>query len=120
MQTNVVRLAAVCLLSLAGTGSVSALDYPTRPVRFIVGYPAGGSTDILARIIGQHLSERLGHPFVVETGQAPPTISARSRGAGAGGRLHLATGQSCECHQCRASTTSSISISSRTSRRSLG
>src|SRR5437899_2282683 len=66
MQTNVVRLAVVCLLSLAGTGSVSALDYPTRPVRFIVGYPAGGSTDILARIIGQHLSERLGHPFVVE------------------------------------------------------
>jgi tripartite-type tricarboxylate transporter receptor subunit TctC len=45
---------------------VSALDYPTRPVRFIVGYPAGGSTDIIARLIGQKLSERLGQQFVVE------------------------------------------------------
>ena len=43
-----------------------ALDYPTRPVRFIVGYPAGGSTDIIARLIGQRLSERLGQQFVVE------------------------------------------------------
>jgi tripartite-type tricarboxylate transporter receptor subunit TctC len=43
-----------------------ALDYPTRPVRFIVGYPAGGSTDIIARLIGQRLSERLGQQFVIE------------------------------------------------------
>jgi tripartite-type tricarboxylate transporter receptor subunit TctC len=43
-----------------------ALDYPTRPVRFIVGYPAGGATDILARIVGQRLSERLGQQFVIE------------------------------------------------------
>jgi tripartite-type tricarboxylate transporter receptor subunit TctC len=46
--------------------SASALDYPTRPVRFVVGYPAGGATDILARIIGQRLSERLGQQFVIE------------------------------------------------------
>jgi tripartite-type tricarboxylate transporter receptor subunit TctC len=43
-----------------------ALDYPTRSVRFIVGYPAGGATDILARLIGQRLSERLGQQFVIE------------------------------------------------------
>jgi tripartite-type tricarboxylate transporter receptor subunit TctC len=48
------------------TGGASALDYPTRPVRFIVGYPAGGATDILARIVGQRLSERLGQQFVIE------------------------------------------------------
>ncbi|HZR71755.1 tripartite tricarboxylate transporter substrate binding protein [Bradyrhizobium sp.] len=48
------------------SGPVSAADYPTRPVRFIVGYPAGGSTDIIARLIGQRLSERLGQQFVVE------------------------------------------------------
>ena len=47
-------------------GSAFALDYPTRPVRFIVGYPAGGSTDIVARLIGQRLSERLGQQFVIE------------------------------------------------------
>jgi tripartite-type tricarboxylate transporter receptor subunit TctC len=40
--------------------------YPTRPVRILVGYPAGGPTDITARLIGQWLSERLGEPFVVE------------------------------------------------------
>jgi tripartite-type tricarboxylate transporter receptor subunit TctC len=43
-----------------------ALDYPTRPVRFVVGYPAGGSTDIIARLIGQRLSDRLGQQFVIE------------------------------------------------------
>jgi tripartite-type tricarboxylate transporter receptor subunit TctC len=43
-----------------------ALDYPTRPVRFVVGYPPGGATDILARLVGQRLSEKLGQQFVVE------------------------------------------------------
>lgn len=43
----------------------SALDYPTRPVRLIVGYVAGGPNDIVARLIGQSLSERLGQPFVI-------------------------------------------------------
>ncbi len=47
-------------------GPAFALDYPTRPVRFVVGYPAGGSTDIIARLIGQRLSERLGQQFVIE------------------------------------------------------
>jgi tripartite-type tricarboxylate transporter receptor subunit TctC len=62
-------------LGLAGTGlsalvlsgrSASALDYPNRPIRFVVGYPAGGATDIIARLIGQRLSERLGQQFVIE------------------------------------------------------
>jgi tripartite-type tricarboxylate transporter receptor subunit TctC len=43
-----------------------ALDYPTRGPHIIVGYPAGGSTDILARLFGQWLSSRLGQQFVVE------------------------------------------------------
>jgi hypothetical protein len=43
-----------------------ALDYPTRPVHWIVGYPAGGGTDISARLMARSLSERLGQPFVVE------------------------------------------------------
>ena len=43
-----------------------AQAYPTRPVRIIVGFPAGGATDILARLMGQWLSERLGQPFVIE------------------------------------------------------
>jgi tripartite-type tricarboxylate transporter receptor subunit TctC len=60
-----------CLIGLALTvaasiGPARALDYPTRPVHVIVGYPAGGTTDILARLVGQYLSERLGQQFVID------------------------------------------------------
>jgi tripartite-type tricarboxylate transporter receptor subunit TctC len=57
----------------AGAAALSALPriawaqtYPSRPVRIVVGFPAGGAPDIIARMIGQGLSERLGQQFVVE------------------------------------------------------
>lgn len=57
-------------LGLIAVGVVArpaaAQDYPSRPVRWIVSYPAGGSTDILARLVGQRLSERLSQQFVIE------------------------------------------------------
>jgi tripartite-type tricarboxylate transporter receptor subunit TctC len=43
-----------------------ALDYPTRPVRLILSFPAGGPNDVVGRLLGQWLSERLGHPFIIE------------------------------------------------------
>ena len=43
-----------------------ALDYPTRPVRIVVGFPAGLAPDIVARLLGQWLSERLGQSFIIE------------------------------------------------------
>jgi len=67
----VLRRTAICLIAIgisviASIGGAAALDYPTRPVRWIVGYPPGGATDIIARLIGQRLSERLGQQFVIE------------------------------------------------------
>jgi len=55
--------AAVCPSALR---TARAQAYPARPVRLIVGFPAGGAADITARLIGQWLSERLGQPVVIE------------------------------------------------------
>jgi tripartite-type tricarboxylate transporter receptor subunit TctC len=62
-----------CFLHLVAGAALPAIasiaraqTYPSRPVRIIVGFPAGGANDIIARVIGQWLSERLGKPFVVE------------------------------------------------------
>jgi tripartite-type tricarboxylate transporter receptor subunit TctC len=64
------RLACLALgiacLALAASSTAAAADYPTRPVRLIIGFPAGGPTDILARLVGAQLGERLGRQFVVE------------------------------------------------------
>jgi tripartite-type tricarboxylate transporter receptor subunit TctC len=47
-------------------GGAAAQDYPTRPVRWVVGFSAGGSTDTIARILSAWLQERLGQPFLIE------------------------------------------------------
>jgi tripartite-type tricarboxylate transporter receptor subunit TctC len=60
------QLAAGALTFPAASRAACAQAYPTRAVRILVGYTAGGVSDILARLIGQKLSERLGQPFVVE------------------------------------------------------
>jgi tripartite-type tricarboxylate transporter receptor subunit TctC len=69
------RRTAICLIAtgisigisaIASIGSAAAQNYPTRPVKWVVGYPPGGATDIIARLIGQRLSERLGQQFVIE------------------------------------------------------
>jgi tripartite-type tricarboxylate transporter receptor subunit TctC len=65
-RRTAIGLIALGISAIASIGSASALDYPTRPVRFVVGYPPGGATDILARLIGQRLSEKLGKQFVIE------------------------------------------------------
>src|SRR5262245_4469342 len=49
-----------------GPRAAQALGYPNRPVRWVVGFPAGGPSDAMARIIGARLSQRLGQPFVIE------------------------------------------------------
>jgi len=57
---------ALACFSLTNITVAAALDYPTRPVKWVVGYPAGGTTDILARLMGQWLSEALGQQFIIE------------------------------------------------------
>jgi len=62
-----IRFAALALALLAlGAAPARALDYPTRAVRVIVPYPAGGTTDIMARLVANYLSEKLGQTFVIE------------------------------------------------------
>jgi len=58
--------ALALLVSLGGSGSAAALDYPLRAVRWVVPYPPGGTTDVLARIVSQWLSDKMGQPFVIE------------------------------------------------------
>jgi len=60
-----VRLLAAALFAFAATAA-SALDYPTRPVKWIVPYPPGGTTDVLARILAGWLTEKMGQTFVIE------------------------------------------------------
>lgn len=62
-----VLFALACMVSLASSFSLSAAaDYPNRPVRWIVGFTAGGPVDTVARIMGQWLSDRFGQQFVIE------------------------------------------------------
>src|SRR5262250_2338643 len=65
-RRNFLYLAASAAALPAVSRIARAQAYPTRPVRIIVGFPAGGTGDIVARLIGQRLSERFSQPFVVE------------------------------------------------------
>jgi tripartite-type tricarboxylate transporter receptor subunit TctC len=60
-----VQLAVAFLLALASAASL-AQQYPTKPVRVVIHFPAGGSTDVVTRILAQALTESMGQPFVVE------------------------------------------------------
>jgi tripartite-type tricarboxylate transporter receptor subunit TctC len=65
-RRNFLHLAAGAATLPAISRVAMAQTYPTRPVRLVVGAPAGGGFDIVARLMGQWLSERLGQPFVIE------------------------------------------------------
>src|SRR5262245_32648410 len=60
------HLAAGAVAVPAVSRIARAQSYPARPVRIIVSFPPGGTADLMARLIGQWLSERLGQPFVIE------------------------------------------------------
>ncbi len=60
------QLAAAAAVLPAVSKTAKAQNYPTRPIRLIVGYTPGGSADLTSRLMGQWLSERRGQPFVIE------------------------------------------------------
>ena len=62
------RTTALCFFAAtaAFAGSTAAADYPVKPVKWIVPYPPAGTTDVLARIVAQWLTEKLGQPFIIE------------------------------------------------------
>ncbi len=65
-MTAISRLLALALLCVAAIAPARAADYPTRPVKWVVPYPPAGTTDVLARIIAQWLTEKMGQSFVIE------------------------------------------------------
>ena len=88
------RLAGTAAILPAASRFASALDYPTRPVRILVGFAAGGASDIVARLLAQQLSERLGQTFIVENRTGAGTniaTEAAVRSAPDGYTLLLAT-----------------------------
>src|SRR5438093_6365767 len=65
MSSALQLLLIACLGVLACPAA--AQPYPSRPVHWLLGFAPGGPNDVLARLLGQHLSEKLGQPFVIES-----------------------------------------------------
>src|SRR4051812_43733213 len=59
-------LGALGLLSLCMSSLVLAQDYPNKPVRLVAPFSPGGATDVLARIVGQKMNERMGQPVIID------------------------------------------------------
>ena len=83
LRHTFIGLIAISVATIASIGGAATLDYPTRPVRWVVGFAPGGANDILARMIGQRLSERLGQQFVIENRPGAGGIIAAKAGAAA-------------------------------------
>ena len=71
------RALIVAFVLALGTGSAFAQSYPSRPVKVVVPFPAGGGTDALTRVIAKGMEQRLGQPFIIENrGGAGTTLGA--------------------------------------------
>jgi tripartite-type tricarboxylate transporter receptor subunit TctC len=74
---TIVRAVIATLAVAVGVSAVAAQDYPNRPVKVVVPFPAGGGTDALTRVVAKGLEQRLGQPFIIENrGGAGTTLGA--------------------------------------------
>lgn len=90
----VVNRIAALVVALAAAGACHAQSYPTKPVRIVVGFAAGGPSDIVARLLAQQLTERLGRSVIVENRPgATGTLGAEhvAKSAADGHSLYLAS-----------------------------
>src|SRR3982074_1897396 len=82
-ETPMTSLSRGCVLGLsliaALCGPVLAPDYPSRPITLIVPFTAGGAVDVVARLLGQQLSDRLGRPVIVENRPGAGTVIAANQ-----------------------------------------
>ncbi|MGO4396059.1 Bug family tripartite tricarboxylate transporter substrate binding protein [Variovorax sp. M-6] len=83
MKTRIVAASAALAASVLAAVAAHAQDYPNKPIRIVVPYSAGGMTDVVARVIGQKLGERLGQPVVVDNKPGAATIIGAEAVAGA-------------------------------------
>jgi tripartite-type tricarboxylate transporter receptor subunit TctC len=67
-------VALSCLIALIGAAPAHAQGFPSRPLRIVVPFPAGGSTDTLTRLVSQHLSQRWGQPVLVDNKPGGGTV----------------------------------------------
>ncbi len=87
-------LFCLALSSLCGLPAALAQTYPSRPITVVVPFPAGGPSDVVARIVTEAMGKSLGQTLVIENvGGAGGTLGSARVGGGATGRLHAARRQ---------------------------
>ncbi len=94
MKKTAFRLAALAATVLALPAHAAPIDYPTKPIRLVIGFPAGGGADNTARLYGDALSRELGQPVIVDNKPgAGTTIAAEfvSKAPADGYTLYIAT-----------------------------
>ena len=72
-------LPAALLVTAAFAGTAAAQTYPSKPIRWVIGFPPGGPTDIVARAVGQKLSESFGHPVIIDNRAGAGGVTATAQ-----------------------------------------